>query len=229
MNCIAVDDEKLVRELLEDNIRQVPFLHLVKSCKNALEAAAVLQEDEVDLIFLDIQMPGLSGLQFLQSLSNPPLVVIITAYEKYALQGFNLEVVDYLMKPVRFERFLKACNRAYELHRLRKEQTGPAEDFFVHVEYNLARVVVADITYVEGLKDYIKIHLSSAPKPIITRMSMKAMEEKLPSGSFIRIHKSFLVAADKITSIKRSDVCIGEKEIPVSEHYKENLNKILNR
>lgn len=228
IRCIAVDDEKLVRDLLEDNIRQVPFLQLVATCKNALEANEVLQSDPVDLMFLDIRMPRLSGLQLLQSLTHPPLVILVTAYEQYALEGFELQVADYLLKPFSFERFLKACNRAKDLTRLRERQPREATDFFVNVEYTLVKIVVADIEYIEGLKDYIKIYLSSAPKPVLTRMTMKAIEEKLPATGFIRTHKSYLVAASKITTIKRDLVCIGEKEIPVSEFYKENVTRLLN-
>jgi len=230
IRCIAIDDEKLVRDLLEDNIRQLPFLELVKTCKNALEAYEVLQTEQVDLIFLDIQMPGLSGLQFLQSLQHPPMVILVTAYEQYALEGFNQQVVDYLLKPFSFERFLKACNRANELFRLQNNQNqeiNEVQDFFVNVEYTLVKIVVADIEYIEGLKDYIKIHLSTADKPILTRMTMKAMEEKLPVNAFVRTHKSFLVVVQKITAVKRDFVCIGNKEIPLSEFYKENLRSRL--
>lgn len=231
MRCMVIDDEQLVRELLEDNIRQIPFLEWARSCKNALEAMEALQTSPVDLLFLDIQMPRVNGLQFLQSLSDPPLVILVTAYEQYALEGFNLRVVDYLLKPFGFERFLKACNRAQELFRLRQNDkqavgVGP-QDFFVNVEYALVRVVVTDILYIEGVKDYIKIYLSTSARPVLTRMTLKAMEEKLPSPAFVRIHKSFLVAAGKITTIKRDIVCIGDKEIPVSGSYKSNLTRIL--
>ncbi|HEV2479184.1 MAG TPA: LytTR family DNA-binding domain-containing protein [Puia sp.] len=232
MRCMVIDDESLVRELLEDNIRQIPFLQWVKSCKNALEATEALQTTPVDLLFLDIQMPRVNGLQFLQALTDPPLVILVTAYEQYALEGFNLHVADYLLKPFAFERFLRACNRAHELFRL-QQQTNPAAlpappaDFFVNVEYALVKIVVDDVLYIEGVKDYIKIYLQSSTRPVLTRMTLKAMEERLPPPAFIRIHKSFLVAVSKITTIKRDLVCIGEKEIPVSGSYKANLNQIL--
>lgn len=229
IRCIAVDDEQLVRELLEDNIRQVPFLQLVKTCRNALEALDVIQHEQVDLMFLDIQMPKLSGLQLLQSLPQPPMAILVTAYESYALEGYNLQVVDYLLKPFSFERFLKACTRAQELHRLKQTPTAGAgpHSFFVNVEYTQVKIITDDITYIESLKDYLKIHLSGTTKSVLTRMTMKAMEEKLPSGAFIRTHKSYLVATRKITAIKRDLVCIGAEEIPVSEFYKENVNKLL--
>jgi len=233
MQCLAIDDEKLVLELLEDNIRQVPFLQLVKACRNALEATTILQSTPIDLLFLDIQMPGLSGLQLLQSLPHPPMTILITAYEQYALESYNLDVVDYLLKPVSFERFMKACNKAHERF-LRQPRTPaaaePAPDhFFVNVEYTLVKVLIADILYVEGLKDYIKIHVASSKKPVITRMSMKAIEEKLPPAQFVRTHKSFIIAAPKITAIKRDLVCLGELELPLSEFYKGNLDKVINR
>ncbi|MGN7721933.1 LytR/AlgR family response regulator transcription factor [Chitinophaga sp. 22620] len=229
IRCIIIDDEQLVRELLEDNIRQIPFLQLVKSCRSAMEAMEALQSGQVDLMFLDIQMPGLSGLQFLQSLQNPPLTILVTAYEKYALEGYNLQVVDYLLKPFTFERFLKACNRADELLKLRqKTSVAPVQDFFVNVEYTQVKITVSDIEYIEGLKDYIKIHLASSPRPVLTRMTMKAMEERLPAGAFIRTHKSYLVAASRITMIKRDLVYIGKTEIPVSESYKENVTRLSN-
>ena len=231
MRCIIVDDEPLVRELLEDNMSQVPFLELVRSCKSALEALKTLQEERIDIIFLDIQMPRLNGLRFLQSLDHPPLVIIVTAYEKYAVESFNLQVADYIVKPFSFDRFLKACNRAAELFRIKNfaisSEKAKSNDFFVNVEYTLVKIVAADVNYIEGLKDYIKIHLSSSAKPVLTRMSLKSIEAKLPAGTFIRTHKSFLVAISKITTIKRDFVCIGTTEIPVSETFRENVSRVL--
>lgn len=231
MRCIIVDDEPLVRELVEDNLSQVPFLEMVTSCKSALDALDVLQKQKVDLIFLDIQMPRLNGLHFLQSLDHAPLVIIISAYEKYAVEGFNLQVADYILKPFSFDRFLKACNRAAELFRVKSAanslETGKNYDFFVNVEYSHVKIIAADILYIESCKDYIKVYLSSAIKPVITRMSLRTIETKLPAGAFIRTHKSFLVAISKITTIKRDVVCIGKTEIPVSETFRENINKVL--
>lgn len=227
--CIVVDDEQLVRELLEDNIRQVPFLQLSAVCKNAMEAAAVLQEQNIDLIFLDIQMPRLNGLQFLGTLTDQPLTILVTAYEKYALEGYAFNVVDYLLKPFSFERFLKACNRAQERLQLQQPASGEQpRDFFVHVEYTQVKIVVADVEYVEGLKDYVKIYLHGQPRPVMTRMTMKAIEEKLSSPAFIRTHKSYLVAAARVTAVKRDLICIGPKEIPIGDAYKENVTRMLN-
>src|ERR1700676_2246544 len=209
MKCIAVDDEPLALALLQDNIHQIPTLELVASCSTAMEALVVLNKQEVDLIFLDIQMPGLTGLQLLQSLSVRPMVILITAYEKYALEGFNLDVIDYLVKPVPFERFLKACNKAIDFYRLKKNTPAEMhpwpEYFFVNAEYGLVKIVFSEISLIEGLKDYLKIHLLET-KPLIIRMSLKSIEEKLPSGKFFRIHKSYIVAVAHITAIRRSSV-----------------------
>jgi len=226
MKCIAVDDEPLALALLEDNIRQIPTLELVASCNTAMEALVVLNQQEVDLIFLDIQMPGLTGLQLLQSLSIKPMVILITAYEKYALEGFNLDVIDYLVKPVPFERFLKACNKAIDYYRLKKNVSGEShswpEYFFVNAEYGLVKIVFSEIRMIEGLKDYLKIHLGET-KPLVIRMSLKSIEEKLPPGKFFRIHKSYIIALSHVTAIRRNSVFLGELELPLSDLYKDDL------
>jgi DNA-binding LytR/AlgR family response regulator len=233
MRCIAVDDEKHVLDLLVDNIKQVPYLQLVKSCKTAFEAMEILQKEKIDLIFLDIQMPRLSGLQFIQTLRQPPMIIMITAYEDYALEGYNLNVVDYLLKPVSLERFLKACNKAKELFDLRNDRTAPQKEepdhLFVNVEYKLVKIQFTEILFIEALKDYIKIHLTPPAKPVLTKMSLKTMEEKLPVSKFARIHKSYIVSADKITIIKRDLINVGDLELPVSDFYKENLMRIANK
>ena len=229
--CIAVDDEPLALELLEDNISNLPYLQLVAKCSNAREAIKVMQEQPIDLIFLDIQMPGLTGLQFIQSLNIRPMIILVTAYEKFALEGFNLDVVDYLVKPVALDRFVKACNKALELFQLKnsgKENNNePSPDyFFVNVDYSLLKVSYPDIKYIEGLKDYLKIHLKSSSKPIITRMTMKAIEEQLPTSQFIRIHKSYIVSISFITAIRKNSVFIEQLELPVSETYQDALLKL---
>jgi len=234
LRCIAVDDEPLALELLEDNISKIPYLQLEATCSNAMEAIKVLQEKTIDLIFLDIQMPGLTGLQFIQSMTERPMIVLITAYEKYALEGFNLDVIDYLVKPVSLERFVKACNKAWELHQLRskpKETTDSRlnDYIFVNADYSLLKVVMDDIMWVEGLKDYIKIHLKSSSKAVITRMTMKAMEDMLPPARFIRIHKSYIAGMSFITSVRKSSVMIGAVELPVSETYQDGLMKLTGR
>lgn len=229
MRCIVVDDEKLALELMEDNVKKLPGLQLVGMCKNAMEAMAILQQGQVDLIFLDIQMPGISGVQFLKSLVKPPMVIMTTAYENYALEGFNLDVVDYLVKPFSFERFFKAVNKATELGNARLQKDFPAKVqanegyIFVNADYSIIRINLPDIIYVEGLKDYIKIYLKSADRPVITRLSMHFMESKLPTESFARVHRSFIVSLDKITVFKRTRVMLNDVEIPVSDNYRERI------
>jgi DNA-binding LytR/AlgR family response regulator len=234
LRCLAIDDEPLALELLEDNIKQVPFLQLIGKCSNAMEATKMLQEQPIDLIFLDIQMPGLTGLQFIQSLTQRPMIILVTAYEKFALQGFNLDVVDYLVKPVPLDRFIKACNKAWELHGLRTKQAGSTEStvpdyFFVNVDYSLLKVEFADIQWIEGLKDYIKINLKSSSKPVITRMSMKALEDQLSPSKFIRIHKSYIVSIASITSVRKNSVFIGPAEFPVGDNYKDALAILISK
>ena len=230
IRCLAVDDEPLALDLLEDNIKRIPFLSLVKRCNDVYEAMEVMQAESIDLIFLDIQMPGITGTQFIKSMGgNKPMVILVTAYEKYAMEGFNLDVVDYLLKPVEFDRFLKACHKAQEYYQFK---TSPAKEIapdylFVHSEYQLIKISLPDITHIEGLKDYIKIHLSSATRPVLTRMSMKAMEEKLPATRFLRVHKSFIVNLDKILSIRKSRIKLANAEVPVSDSYSEALMKIV--
>ena len=234
LRCLAIDDEPLALELLEDNISTVPFLKLVASCSNPFEAMEVLKKEEVDLIFLDIQMPGLTGLQFIQTLAKKPLFILITAYEKYALDSYNFDVVDYLVKPVPLERFIKACNKAWELFQLKNKgvesvkETAP-DYIFVNVEYSLVKVVLSNIMWIEGLKDYIKIHLHNTTRFIVTRMNMKDIEEQLPPAKFLRIHKSYIVAVDYITAIRKTSVFIGETELPVSDHYREVVAAITGR
>lgn len=232
MTCIVVDDEKLARDLVEDNVRRVPFLTLRHTCKNALEAAGILHREQIDLVFLDVQMPELSGLEFVRTLARPPMVILISAYDQYALEAFDRNVIDYLVKPVSFERFLAAVNKAYELHTLKqlassKEEPSNNGYFFIHVEYEMVKVDVDDVIYVEGMKDYIKIHLASAPKPVMTRMSIKVIEEKLAPYAFVRIHKSFIVSVKKITKIKRDELYLRNSVLPIGDSYKENVSRIL--
>jgi DNA-binding LytR/AlgR family response regulator len=231
MRCIAVDDEKWVLDLLVDNISRVPFLQLVGRCKNALEAIELLHREEVDLIFLDIQMPGLNGIQFVQSLQHPPMIIFVTAYKEHAWEGFELAAVDYLLKPVSFERFLKACNKAQELFRLQQKTSAVAKEqpgyFFVYVEYNQVKIIIADIVYIEGMKDYVKIFLTTAAKPVITKMSLKALEDKLLPYRLVRIHKSYIIAADKVTALKRDIICLGNIELPLGESYRPAVEALL--
>lgn len=232
LRCIAIDDEELALELLVDNISKVPFLQLTAACTSPLEALRIMQQEQVDLVFIDIQMPGLNGLQFIQSSPQKCMFILITAYEKYALEGYNLNVVDYLLKPVELNRFIQACNKANELYQLKqkpKQESAQQPYFFVNVEYSLHKIDKADITWIESLKDYIKIHLKSSNKPVVTRMSLKSVEEQLPAQQFVRIHKSFIVAVAAISSIRKSSVFIQENELPISDNFKEKLFAVIGR
>ncbi len=235
IRCIAIDDEALALDLIEDNIKKLPFLEMVKTCKSAFEAMEVLRNESIDLIFLDIQMPDVSGIQLLKTLKSRPMVILTTAYEKYATEGFNLDVIDYLLKPYSLERFLKAVNKAREYQDLRekaliqehhKEIIASPNFLFVRADYKLVKIDLASVLYIEGLKDYVKIYMGD--KPILTQMSMKALEEKLPPKEFVRVHRSFIVAFSKIDFIQKQMLTIGRKEIPISEHYRDQLYKMIN-
>ena len=234
IRCIAVDDEPLALDIIESYISKLPFLELVKTCSSATEAMQVLQEEQVDLMFLDIEMPELTGIQFLNILKHQPLIIFTTAYPDYALEGFNQDAVDYLLKPIPFDRFLKAVTKAQErLQRNGKstEAAAPAQhspqqeqDFmFVKADYKTIRVDFKDILWIEGLKDYIIIQTKD--QKIITLLSMNKMMEKLPDTKFLRVHRSFIVSLQKIDSIEKSRIRIGNKEIPIGEVYKEQFLK----
>jgi DNA-binding LytR/AlgR family response regulator len=232
IRCLAVDDEHLSLDLLVNNISQVPFLKLVGTARNTLEVIRILQEEQVDLIFLDIQMPGLSGMQLAANLKGKTRVIFLTAFNQYALESYAVNAIDYLVKPVSFERFLEACMKALDVFsgknnrpQLPENRTvqGQSRFLFVHVEYNVVKIGIDDIVLIEGFKEYVKIHLFSSKRPVITRMSMKLLEEKLAPFEFLRIHKSYIVSLSRVDSIHKSFVKLGEVEVPVSEHYKEIL------
>jgi DNA-binding LytR/AlgR family response regulator len=233
LRCIAIDDEELALELLEDNIRKVPGLQLAGAYTNPLEGLQVLQQGGIDLVFLDIQMPGITGLQFIQSVSKKCLFILVTAYENYALEGFNLQVVDYLVKPVAFDRFVLACTRAQELHRLQQgnfsggEKAAPPAFFFVPADYRMLKVVFDDIIWIEGLKDYVKIHLRSEAQPTVVRISMKALEDQLPQEQFLRIHKSYIVSKNAITALRKNSIFLNKLELPVGDAYREAVNALV--
>ncbi|MCX6288072.1 MAG: LytTR family DNA-binding domain-containing protein [Bacteroidetes bacterium] len=234
IRCIAIDDEALALDLLEDNISKIPFLELAGRYTNAFDALKLMREKPVDLLFLDIQMPDITGIQFLKSLQQKPLVIFTTAFSKYALEGFELDVIDYLLKPYSFERFLKAVNKAHEFlelqERAKEAKKGPAfgsHYLFVRADYKLVKIDIQEILYIEGLKDYVKIYCGE--KPVLTQMSMKAIEEKLPTHDFIRVHRSFIVAFDKIDFIHKSFISIKGREIPLSDNYKDNFLSLVQK
>jgi DNA-binding LytR/AlgR family response regulator len=228
INCIAVDDEPFALSLLADNISKIPFLNLKAACDDGFSANTVLNENDIDLIFIDIQMPGITGLQFIKTLVKKPLVIIVSAYKEYAMDGFALNVVDYLTKPVPLDRFMQACNKAKELCELRALKqslniSATAHNHtFLNSGYSVLKIVFDEVLYVEGLKDYVKIYFSGNKKPAIARLSFKSIESKWPSD-FMRIHKSFIINKQKIDSVSKMAVVINEKELPIGEVYRPAL------
>lgn len=227
IRCIAVDDETPALDILEDNISRVPFLQLVKKCKNAYQAMEVLRQEPIDLLFLDIEMPGVSGLRLLKDMVEKPMVIFITAYRKYAADGYDLDVLDYLVKPVSFERFQRAANKALEYQELRQREKVSLEYIFIQSEYKLTKVFVHEILYIEGLGNYIKLYRAGSSRPILSKLSMKAIGEKLPAGKYSRVHKSFIVMMDKISSVHNDSIMIGETEIPLSRFYRDEFFKLI--
>lgn len=237
LNVLIVDDEPLALDVLETYISQMPELNLVQRCANALEANEALKNHEIDLMFLDIQMPQLTGIDFVKTLTRPPMVVFTTAYPNYAIQGFDLNALDYLLKPISLERFMKSVNKAMEQHELllRENHNNHPSDgmdfFFVKADKKLVKVNFEDILYIEGLKDYVIIRLHQGR--VITLQTMKSLEEKLPFGRFKRIHRSYIVAMDKITAIEGNMVEVIEKDrpklLPIGKNYREDLLVLIDK
>ncbi|WP_295651094.1 LytTR family DNA-binding domain-containing protein [uncultured Mucilaginibacter sp.] len=235
IRCLVVDDEPLALHILEDYISKLPFLQLVKATTNPIEALTLVQNGAADLIFLDVQMPELTGIQFLKIANGKAKVILTTAYSQYALEGYELDVVDYLLKPIAFDRFYKAVQKVQSILNpavaplAAKEEPAPKDlqnDFiFVKTEYKIQKVYLHDILFIEGLKDYISIYTPT--ERIITLQIMKKMEEALPEQHFVRVHKSYIVALNKIDSIERSRICIKDKVIPVGDTYRDNFFKLI--
>ena len=237
LKCIAVDDEPLALDIIEDYVSKVPFLELVKRTENAIEALQLVQAGGIDLVFLDIQMPELTGIQFLKIAGGKANFILTTAYSQYALESYDLNVSDYLLKPIAFDRFYKAVEKVHNLVKV-KDYAAPAQpvvketpkpkviqpvqDFiFVKTEHKIQKIELDDILYIEGLKDYISIFTKT--ERVITLQNMKKMEETLPSTQFIRVHKSYIIALDKIESIERSRITICGKMIPVGDTYRDEF------
>jgi two-component system LytT family response regulator len=224
INCIAIDDEPLALSKLEGFISKVPELDLVRTFDNAIEAIGWLRENRTELIFLDIQMEQLTGIQFLEATGSDARIILTTAYDQYAIKGFELNVTDYLLKPYSFQRFVKAINKVMEYFTRKSENTemsGNDSYIFVKTEYRLERIDIDEILYIEGMKDYLRIICKN--KKIMTLQSFTKLEECLPEKRFCRVHKSFIVALDKIKSIERGVILIADQRIPVSNTYKESF------
>lgn len=222
INCIIIEDEPLAQERLKDYVTKTGFLQLTGIFDSGIEAISFLRTAKVDLIFLDIQMDGFTGIQLLESLTQRPQVIISTAFDQYALKGFELNVADYLLKPYTFERFLQAVNRVFD--KISQDERVNLRNFlFVKTEYRLEKVLLDDILFIEGMRDYRRIHTPA--KGIMTLQTFKDLEQELPPARFCRVHKSYLVAIDKIESIERDRIKIHDEYIPVSETYKEEFLK----
>ena len=229
MKCMAVDDEPLALKIIEDFVQKIPYLELSATSSSAIEAGELLQRDPVDLMFLDINMPHLTGVDFVRMTDNLPLVIFTTAYPDYALAGYELNVADYLLKPFSFDRFYKAVTKAHDLFRLRQSplpQT-PSDYLMVRVEYSTVRIEMDDILLIEGLKDYVKI--ATPHKNYVTKSSMKNVEEKLPSDRFIRVHKSFIVNLDKVQAFENNHLLIGEHKVPLGSNNREVFLRFLEK
>ena len=229
LNCIIVDDEPLALDLLEDYIRNISFLKLIKRCANVMDAIEVIQEHNIELVFSDIEMQGLNGMQLIKTLPVKPMFIMITAYNSYALEGYELDVIDYLLKPVPFERFVKACNKALTRFNLQQKETTLPDHIFFHADYSLIKVMLDEVLYVEAVKDYVKIHYSKGKRPFLVRYSMKGIEELLPQSRFIRIHKSYIINIACITAIRKNSIFLNDFELPVSEQYKVNITQLTNK
>lgn len=230
---IAIDDEPLALQLVTGYIEKTPGLKLIGKFDNPIDASEFLSDTTVDLIFIDIQMPDLSGIEFTRLMEKGPKVIFTTAYEKYALEGYKLDIVDYLLKPFSFEEFLIAVHKVQKLIQL--EQKVPVkvdannEFLFLKSDYKIKRINFNDILYIEGLKDYVKVFTQNAPKPVLSLTSLKLLESKLPDKKFMRVHRSFIVNLEKIDTIERSRIVFGKEYIPVSDQYKEKFKEFLDK
>lgn len=243
ITCIAVDDEPLALELLTKFIGQTAFLDLIGKFSNAIEALSFVNQNEVQLIFMDIQMPDLSGMELARILdgkknSDKTRIIFCTAYHQFAIEGYKVDALDYLLKPYSYEDFLAAATKAYQYFErskqsvetpVKKESDSPPDYIFLKVEYQLVKVMLRDITHIEAYKDYVKVHLKSKPNPILSLTSMKNMEELLPSTKFMRVHRSFIVSLDHIDSVSKNIIQIGNHQLSVGDNYKDQFLEFLSR
>ena len=231
MKTIIIDDEMPAIKILSQFAAIIPFLEVKAATTNPFEALELMSSEKIDLLLTDIEMPDLSGVELVRSMEQKPLVIFTTAYEDYALQGYELDIVDYLVKPIRFERFLKAINKANKLFNLNhqfveKDEKQEIEYLTIKVEYKTIKVPLNSILYIEGLKDYVKIYTTG--EMYVTRLNLKGIESKLPSEDFLRIHRSYIAALSKITSFQKSQVLIADKTLPIGESYRATLLNKLN-
>lgn len=233
IKCLAIDDEPLALKQMGIYIEKTPFLELVAQCNNAFDAMEFLKAGRIDLMFLDISMPDLSGMDFVRSLSEKPLIIFTTAFSEYAVEGFRVDAIDYLLKPIGYQDFLKAASKAktlIDLQEIKTESVQTTGDLlFVKSEYKLIKIVLSDIRYVEGMHEYVRIHLINE-KPVMTLIRLKTIEDKLPAGRFMRVHRSYIVNLERIRIIERNQIIFDNNiRIPVSEQYKSRFQEFLNK
>ncbi len=227
LRCIIADDEPVARKILREFIEQVPYLELIAEFKNAMKTEAFLQEHEADLLFLDINMPRISGLQFLKRTAVRPLVILTTAYSEYALEGYELDIIDYLLKPIAFTRFLKAVKKANDFLALRekKEPASPATFLFVKSEKRIEKIALADILYIESMGNYVNI--CTGNKKIVAYLTLKGIESNLPADEFIKVHQSFLIPISKIEFIEGNQIRLKDIAIPIGRNYRDAVMKMV--
>lgn len=225
LNCLIIDDEPLARRGISEYVREIDFLHSVGECGSAAEAASIIAQQPVDLLLLDIQMPRLSGIDFLKTLSHPPMAIITTAFSEYALEGYSLDVIDYLVKPIPFDRFLKAVQKAFDFQQMRRRDTQASSPdyFFVKSNGKYERVAFNDILYVESMQNYVLIHLPG--QKLIVYMTLAGLEAQLPPRRFMKVHKSFVVSIDQVNSIENNEIIIRQARIPISRTLKDEVLK----
>lgn len=233
LNCLIVDDEPLALDLLEAYVKRTSFLKLKGRCGSAVDALQKLKEEQVDLIFLDIQMPELSGMELSRLVDPKVRIIFTTAFEQYALEGFRVNALDYLLKPISYPEFLKAAEKAWQWFE-RKSPERPTEktkeegSIFVKADYKLLKIALHRIQYVEGLKDYVKIHLTDTPHPIVSLVSMKSLEETLPSATFVRVHRSYIVNLEHVSEVTHNRIVFGKELIPISDSYRDKFFEYVN-
>ncbi len=232
LNCLIIDDEPMARKGLAEYVEEIEFLNCIACCENSLKASTYLHEQTIDLMFLDIQMPKVNGIEFLKTLKNPPLTILTTAYPDYALEGYSLEVIDYLVKPITFNRFLKASQRAIEFFQLKAAAAShvvasQSEDhFFVRCDRKYEKVYFRDVTHIEGLQNYAVIHVNG--RKLITYITLTSLENQLPKDRFLKVHKSFLISIPHITSIEGDEIILATARVPISRGLREQvINQIL--
>ncbi len=233
INCLIVDDEPIALDILEGYVRKTPFLELKGRCNGVVEALQQMQHQSIDLLFLDIQMPDVNGIEFSKTLSDKVKVIFTTAFEQYALEGFKVNALDYLLKPFNYQEFLKAAMKAKTWFDLVENKAASPvmtkDSLLVNSDYKLVKINLKDVLYFEGLKDYVKIYLEGVTRPVMTLMTLKSLEEQLPTDQFMRVHRSYIVNLDRINAIERSAILIDKASIPIADKYKDEFNDFLSK